>query len=65
MARIWALEPKTMRAVQALAYNDTKEGTEKNPLDLIAVPRKARILKHIWPFDGMKLDPPNVAAAAV
>jgi hypothetical protein len=64
MARIWAQEPKTMRVVQALAYNDTKEGTEKNPQDLIPVPRKARLLKHVWPFDGMKLDPPNIAAAA-
>jgi hypothetical protein len=64
MTRIWAQEPKIMRAVQALAYNDTKEGTEKNPQGLISVPTKARLFKHVWPFDGMKLDPPNVAAAA-
>jgi hypothetical protein len=64
MARIWALEPKTMRVVQALAYNDTKEGTEKNPQGLITVSTKARLFKHVWPFDGMKLDPPTEVAAA-
>lgn len=66
MARIWALEPKTMRVVQALAYNDTKEGTEKNvpQSDLIAVGWWPRLMKHVWPFDGMKLDLPKTPAAA-
>ncbi len=59
-ARIWALEPKTMRVVQALAYNDTKQGTEKNvqQAELIGVGWWPRLMKHVWPFDGMNLDPP-------
>ena len=63
MARIWALEPKTMRVVQALAYNDTRQGTEKNvqQSDLIEVRWWPRLMKHVWPFDGMKLDPPVTA----
>jgi hypothetical protein len=66
MARIWAQEPKTMRIVQALAYNDTKEGTEENVQDgLLVVPTRARMLKHVWPFDGMKLDPPEKVVSAV
>jgi hypothetical protein len=64
IARICAQEPKTMRVVQALAYNDTKEGTEKDTQDLIPVPTRARIFKHVWPFDGMKLDVPIRAAPA-
>lgn len=66
MTRIWALEPKTMRIVQALAYNDTKEGTQKGVQDdLLVVPRWARVLKHVWPFDGMKFDPPKKVVVAL
>jgi hypothetical protein len=58
MARIWAQEPKTMRVVQALAYNDTKEGTEKDVQDeLIPVPLRSRVLKHVFPYDGRRFDP--------
>jgi hypothetical protein len=50
------METKTMRVVHALAYNNTKEGTEENAeLDLLVVPIWARLLKHVWPFDGLKL----------
>ena len=46
-----------MRVVHALAYNDTKEGTEENAeLDLLVVPIWARLPKHVWPFDSLKLD---------
>jgi hypothetical protein len=57
VARICAMETKTMRVVHALAYNDTKEGTEENAeLDLLVVPIWARLPKHVWPFDSLKLD---------
>jgi hypothetical protein len=65
IARICAQETKTMRAVQALAYNDTKQGSEKNVEDeLLLVPIRARLLKHIWAFDGLLLNPPKKAAAS-
>jgi hypothetical protein len=56
IARICSQESKTMRVVQALAYNDTKEGSQKNVQDdLLQVPRWARALKHISAFNGLPI----------
>jgi hypothetical protein len=56
IARICAQEPKTMRIVQALAYNDTKEGTQTNVKDeLIVIPWWARISRHVFAHDGVDL----------
>jgi hypothetical protein len=41
IARICAQETKTMRVVHALAYNDTKEGTEENAAPELLVVRGA------------------------
>lgn len=56
IARICAQETKTMRVVHALAYNDTKEASEEiaEP-ELLVVPFWTRLIKHIWPFDGLHL----------
>jgi len=56
LARIYAEETKTMRAVDALAYNDTKEATEEDAAgELLSVPWYARRLRHLIAFDGLKL----------
>jgi hypothetical protein len=56
IARICAQETKTMRVVHALAYNDTKEGSEDNAApELLVVPFWTRLIKHIWAFDGLYL----------
>ena len=53
LARVYASEPKTMRAVDALAYNDTKEGLEKDAGgDLIPLRWHQKMLTHIVAFDG-------------
>lgn len=56
LARIYAAEPKTMRVVDALAYNDTKEGLEKDAsADLIVLRLRHRLLRHIMAFDGVPM----------
>jgi hypothetical protein len=45
-----------MRVLHALAYNDTKEGSEENAApELLVVPFWTRLIKHIWAFDGLHL----------
>jgi hypothetical protein len=56
LARIYAAEPKTMRIVDALAYNDTKEGLEKEASgDLIVLRLRHRLLRHVIAFDGVPM----------
>lgn len=56
LARLYASEPKTMRVVDALAYNDTKEGLEKDcDGDLIVLRRRHRWLRHVFAFDGLRM----------
>ena len=57
IARICAQETKTKRGVHTLAYNDTKEGSEENVQDdLLLVPWWARWTKHMWAFDGLRIE---------
>ena len=45
-----------MRAVEALAYNDTKEATDEDSAgELLFVPWYARRLRHLISFDGLRL----------
>jgi hypothetical protein len=56
MARIWAQEPKTMRVVEALAYNDTKEGTLDDSKDeLLVISPLHRAFRHVFAFDGLPM----------
>jgi hypothetical protein len=56
MARIWAQEPKTMRVVEALAYNDTKEGTtEDSKGELLVVSGWAKFWRHVCAWDGLPM----------
>ena len=56
IARICSQETKTMRVVQALAYNDTKEGTEKDVQDdLLVLPSWARRTKHPSAHNGLHI----------
>ncbi len=54
IARICAQETRTMRVVHALAYNDTKEGTQDDVQDdLLVVPMWSRPIKHFFSFNGL------------
>jgi hypothetical protein len=56
IARICAQETKTMRVVHALAYNDTKEGSENDVQDdLLMFPWWARLTRHMWSYDGLRI----------
>jgi hypothetical protein len=63
IARICAQEPKTMRIVQALAFNDTKEGAEENVQDDLFqnIPLWRLVSRHVFAHDGFKLSRPSDA----
>jgi hypothetical protein len=58
IARICAQESKTMRVVHALAYNDTKEGTQADVTeDLLVFPWWAGLTRHLHAYDWLTLRP--------
>jgi hypothetical protein len=61
IARICAQESKTMRVVQALAYNDTKEGTQENvKAELFhGIPWWALASRHVFAHSGLNLSRPS------
>jgi hypothetical protein len=63
LARICAQETKVMRVVHALAYNDTKEGTDDEAEakgDLLVIPGSlTKLFKHVRSYPDLKIKRAN------
>jgi len=56
MVRLTAQEPPTLKALDAIAYNDAADALELPEDDRLIIPWYCRIFAHFWRFNGMRFN---------